>query len=123
MDEKRRISTSMIECGDNWTVRGIRLIDSDNLESKELHDLVSDSSTAALRLLSGSGSCEFLSHDPSTWHETSSYTAAKQRVQSVTVINESAERTVALMSSVNESITKNESEMQRLIQVVEDNRS
>jgi hypothetical protein len=38
------------------------------------------------------------------------------------VVNDAAEHSVALMSALNESIMPNETEMQRLIHVVEDNR-
>lgn len=38
------------------------------------------------------------------------------------VVNDVAERSVALMSTFNQSITRTEAEMQKLIQIVEDNR-
>ena len=60
--------------------------------------------------------------NPAGWTDSPFYDKAKSVVDSIKVVNDSAERTVALMSSYNESITKNESEMQRLVQVVEDNR-
>jgi len=40
----------------------------------------------------------------------------------VKVVNDVAERSVALMSTFNQSITRTEAEMQKLIQIVEDNR-
>ena len=65
---------------------------------------------------------ELLTMNPAGWTDSPLYDKAKSVVDSIKVVNDSAERTVALMSSYNESITKNESEMQRLVQVVEDNR-
>lgn len=38
------------------------------------------------------------------------------------VVNDVAERSVALMSTFNQSITRTEAEMQKLIQIIEDNR-
>jgi len=60
--------------------------------------------------------------DPQTWEEISEFRDTKAVVKSVKVVNDAAERSVALMSTFNQSITKTESEMQKLIQVVEDNR-
>jgi len=40
----------------------------------------------------------------------------------IKVVNDAAEHSIALMSYFNQSMTKTESEMQKLIQVVEDNR-
>jgi len=50
------------------------------------------------------------------------YVQNKRIVDSLKVVNDTAERSIALMSDFNSSITKNEAEMQRLIQVVEDHR-
>jgi len=59
--------------------------------------------------------------DPTDWPTSVAFTAAKKLIDSIKVVNDAAERSVALMSTL-ESITKNEAEMQRLIQVVEDHR-
>jgi len=58
-----------------------------------------------------------------TDHESSTLDSDKAEsvVDSIKVVNDSAERTLAL-SSYNESITKNESDIQRLVQIVENNR-
>jgi len=63
-----------------------------------------------------------MNSDPETWNDSPVYTQNKSIISSLKVINDIAERSIALMSNFNASITENESEMQRLIQVVEDHR-
>lgn len=58
----------------------------------------------------------------SEWKNLDAYNNAKTIVDSLHVVNDCAERTLKLMTDFNESLTTNESEMQRVIQVVEDNR-
>jgi len=64
---------------------------------------------------------ELLTMNPAGWTDSLLFDRAKSVVDRIKVINDSAERSVALMSSYNESIKKNETEMQRLVQVVEVN--
>lgn len=122
-EEKKLIVEAMILNGDNWSVRGIKYpaAECEQLEKKQLHELVAPSSTAALRSL-GLNILVLSGTDPETWEKIPAFQATKAVVKSLKVINDAAERSVALMSSFNESITKTESEMQKLIQVVEDNR-
>ena len=61
-------------------------------------------------------------NDPLNWNDTPSFQQAAVLVKSLKVVNDAAERSVALMSSFNQSVTRRESEMQKLIQVVKDNR-
>ena len=60
-------------------------------------------------------------NDPQIWNDIPSFQQAAAVVKSVKVVNDAAERSVALMTPFNQSITRRESEMQKLIQVVEDN--
>jgi len=60
-------------------------------------------------------------NDPQIWNDSPSFQQAAAVVKSVKVVNDAAERSVALMTAFNQSITRRESEMQKLIQVVEDN--
>ena len=83
--------------------------------------LVTSVSASALRSMKVD--IDFLfNNDPATWNDSPEYQEGKNLVYSLKVVNDAAERSVALMSMFNESITRNESEMQRLIQVVEDHR-
>ena len=117
--QKRSIVESMKNCGENWNERGLKLENCDGMEEKELHELVTSSSTCALRSLCFDIDFIF-STDPDTWKDNMSYHKAKTSIDSLKVVNDAAERSVALMSAFSESITKNEAELQRLIQVVED---
>jgi hypothetical protein len=122
-EEKKLIVEAMIRSGNNWSVRGIKcpVIKCDQWENKQLHELVTSSSTASLRSL-GLDVAVLSNTDPQTWEEIPEFRDTKAVISSVKVVNDAAERSVALMSTFNQSITKTESEMQKLIQVVEDNR-
>ena len=76
---------------------------------------------AALRSL-GLNAAILSGREPSSWDEIGSFRKTKAVIASIKVVNDAPERSIALMSSFNQSITKTESEMQKLIQVVEDNR-
>lgn len=119
-DDKRSIVSAISQAGEDWSVRGIKLEDSTNLATKERSQFVTASTASALRSLNVDMS--FLEADPDTWNDLPAFLQAKSVVDAIKVVNDAAERSVALMSSFNKSITKNEVEMQRLLQTVEDNR-
>ena len=105
----------------DWSVRGIKLESIDGLEDKELCDLVNSSSISCLRALNVDVDFMF-STDPEMWEVNPTFQESKDVIKSLKVVNDAAERSIALMSSFNSSLTKNEEEMQRLIQVVGDHR-
>jgi hypothetical protein len=121
--EKKMIVKKMIESGDDWNRHGVKhlLLNEDDLQYQSLHNLVTSASTAASQML-GLDVRILAKNDPSFWNSLPSYERMKSTIHSLSVVNDSAERSIALMSAFNKSITKNESEMQKLIQVVEDNR-
>ena len=123
VEEKMLIVEAMVRCGENWSSRDLKCSVSlfSNLAEKQLHDLVTSSSAAALHLF-GINFAELSGQDPLTWDDIPSFRSARAVIESLKVVNDTAERLVALMNTFNQSITKTESEMQRLIQVVEDNR-
>jgi hypothetical protein len=82
---------------------------------------VTSASTAAMRLL-GFDIRTVTANEPQTWAGVPSHQPAARVLKSVKVVNDVAERSVALMTSVNQSITRSESEMQKLLQVIEDDR-
>ena len=112
----------MIQSGADWSVRGIKCpaAELNKLKKKQLHELVTSSSTAALQSL-GLDATILSGIDPKTWEDIAEFCYTKAIVKFVKVINDTAERSVALMSTFNQSITKTESEMQKLTQVVEGN--
>jgi hypothetical protein len=65
---------------------------------------------------------DFLSHDVETWPQQSSLQEALKIVQALKVVNDSAERAIALAANFNLSLTKREDEKQYLYQVVEAHR-
>lgn len=121
--EKRRMVQAMILCGSDWSIRGKKYAvdEVSGLERIDLHDLIKPSSNAALQLL-GLDISLLAGTEPDDWINLPSYERAATVVQSLKVVNDCAERSIALMSAFNQSLTKTESEMQRLIQVVEDHR-
>ena len=64
----------------------------------------------------------FLNKDPADWQEDSSYQDAARVVRELRVVNDFAERGVALMQAYNLALTKDEDQRQFLLQVVEDHR-
>ena len=64
----------------------------------------------------------FLSQDIVNWPELPSYISARNKAASLKVINDSAERAIALATTFNSSLTKQEEQKQFLFQVVEEHR-
>ena len=65
----------------------------------------------------------FFNEDPANWKNNISYQAGQQRVQGLLVTNDCAERGVALVQEFTKSgRTKDEDQLQFLLQVVEDHR-
>ena len=64
----------------------------------------------------------FLAKDPSLWEEDESYADALERVKGLAVVNDRAERGVALIQDFNKKLTKDEEQLQFLLQVVTDHR-
>ena len=103
------------------TERGIKLdpTHAEGIENKALHDLVTAASLRALCSIRIDVNF-MLNSDPKSWNDSPIFQQSKSIVDSLKVVNDAAERSVALMSTFNESITKTESEMQKVVQVVED---
>ncbi|KAG7166425.1 hypothetical protein Hamer_G005524 [Homarus americanus] len=60
----------------------------------------------------------FLSKDPKTWKDDEVFITMRDRAINMKVVNDSAERAIALIERYNESITQNEDQKQYLLQVV-----
>lgn len=89
--------------------------------TKGLHDFVTTSTRQFFQLLGLSE--DFLQLEPSAWHFDEAYIENQKVAQSVAVVNDLAERGVALMQEFNCSITRNEEQKQYLLQVIEDHRT
>jgi hypothetical protein len=61
----------------------------------------------------------FLEVDPMNWATRNDYQTVKKYLNKMYIVNDNAERAVALMQSYNNHLTKNEEQMQYILQVVE----
>ena len=64
----------------------------------------------------------FLEPDPAEWHDDPRYVAAAGKANGITVVNDFAERGVALMETYNLTLTKDEDQRQYILHVVEAHR-
>src|ERR1043165_5139839 len=99
-EEKKLIVEAMIRSGDDWSVRGIKcpVTKCDQLEKRQLHELVTSSSTAALRSL-GLDIDVLFGTEPEIWEQITEFRETKAVITSVKVVNNGAERSVALMTT------------------------
>lgn len=67
-------------------------------------------------------STEFLKEEPERWENLDDYKQGLDTVRQFKVVNDNAERGVALIQAYNASLTKNEDQKQYLLQVVEQHR-
>ena len=65
---------------------------------------------------------DFLEVDPEDWNEREDFQNAKAVIKDLKVVNDHAERGVALVQELSGILTKNEEQFQFLMQVVQDNR-
>ena len=122
-DDKRLVAQAMVDSGTEWNFRGVRYPseECDQLQTKKWHELITSSSTAAMNSL-GLNVSILATNDPQISNDIPAFQHTAPVVKSMKVVNDVAERSLALMSSFNQSITRRECQMQKLIQVVEDNR-
>jgi len=64
----------------------------------------------------------FLTKDPSEWEKEESFLEALKIVKGLAVVNDRAERGVALIQEFNKKLTRGEEQLQFLLQVVSDHR-
>ena len=64
----------------------------------------------------------FLAMDPGEWSDDPFYQDFRRAASTMTVVNDSAERAIALMQQYNASLTKNEEQKQFLLQLVKRHR-
>jgi len=67
-------------------------------------------------------STDFLAENPSEWDRRNDYQQMVQKVKSLKCVNDFAERGVALVQSYNKLLTKDEAELQFILQVVDEHR-
>jgi hypothetical protein len=64
----------------------------------------------------------FLSNEPSEWCEDETYKTAMTIIKGLAVVNDRAERGVALIQDFNKKLTKDEDQLQFMLQVVSEHR-
>jgi len=92
----------------------------ESFHEKKLEDFVTKNSIAFFHKIDISTS--FLQSDPSTWEERDDYKMALETVKCMAVVNDHAERGVALIQEYSGLFTHDESQLQFLLQVVADHR-
>ncbi|GBP60380.1 hypothetical protein EVAR_91416_1 [Eumeta japonica] len=93
-------------------------VDVKHILEKNIEDFVSSNSMRFFQILGISS--EFLDKNVETWQDDEGYQRGKQIVQSMRVVNDIAERGVALMEEYNKLITTNEEQKQYLLLVVKE---
>ena len=122
IDVKSSIVSAMKRQGANLDSPSRRIsIDEATIMSKQLSHFVSVHSRKLLVALNVS--LDFLDLDPSEWEWNECYTRAKACVGNLKVVNDAAERGVALIQTFNAILSNQEEQKQYLLQVVEQHRS
>ena len=92
----------------------------DSFKDKNLEDFVTAQSMTLMRMLELPHG--FLAVDPDLWEDRDDYKQAAETVESLNVVNDHAERGVAIIKENSGFITHDETQLQFLLQVVEDHR-
>jgi hypothetical protein len=144
LDDKIQIQKELQKYTPNWAIRKIRPTFPGGIHNKKLYNFIDASSLCSIQLL-GFDLNWLLQTEPSTWQNSANYEGMlisyltlphilfykkkclllgmRKVIQSLRVVNDVSERSVALMIKINNSYnTKDESETQKIIQVVDDNR-
>lgn len=115
---KRAMVVALGKSGSDHPVKRITMdAAASTLGEKTVADFVTRSSRRLFEVLNIQS--EFLLVEPDVWESRADYQAATDVVRAMKVVNDSAERGVALMQQFNQILTKNEEQKQFLLQVVE----
>lgn len=120
-NEKRQILLNMNKKDNGGEIRCIRLMGASDLDKKTLPDLVGCQSLSTVKSLKLN--LNFMNDlEPEKWCDSKDYKTAKSIVDDIKVVNDAAERALALITNYNETLTRKEDQKQLVIQVVGDNR-
>src|SRR6218665_1878178 len=95
-------------------------VDQSTISDKRLSSFVTSNTKNFLQVLAIPDS--FLATDPETWLSNSDYMVAEDIVRELRVVNDIAQRGVALMQEFNALLTKDEEQTQFAIEVINDHR-
>jgi hypothetical protein len=117
--EKRAMIEALKHEGKEYPPKRIS-VEPSKITEKRLRDFVTKNTRNFFRILSLPDS--FLETDPDTWDTNPDYLLAENVVKELRVVNDTAERGVALMQDYNALFTKNEEQTQFILQVVSEHR-
>lgn len=95
-------------------------INTDNIKTLQLENFVNCKTKILFEMFEINTS--FFCEDPEEWCIQYDFCKGKERLESIAVTNDNSERAIALITEFNEKITRDETQKQCLLQVVEDNR-
>ena len=96
------------------------VVDLKDIQSKTLEDFVSSNS---LHLFNRMGlQTSFMQTNPASWGDVEEFKNAKAIIKALKVVNDHAERGVALVQEYSELLTKGEEQLQYLLQVTAEHR-
>lgn len=120
LDLKRQMVKQLKKPGSNIPDKRCTINPNDNYQEKSVADFITGSSRLFFHKLSLES--EFLEVDPSEWSEREDYQHAKKYVDTLQVTNDNAERAVSLIQNFSTHLTKNEEQLQYILQAVENHR-
>lgn len=107
------------------TRSALHRVDASDADFNNLETFATERTNRLFELLSRTGAEEsrsFLSKDPEAWEADASYQKLHERVKMLRVVNDSAERGIALIEKYNQSLTKDEEQKQFLLHFVQSHR-
>jgi hypothetical protein len=114
-ETKQKMVTALSEEGSDYSPKRISL-DVNYVAEKNIEDFVSSNTLRFFKILGISSA--FMEKEARLWEEDEDYKASKNIVSSMRVVNDIAERGVALIEEYNKLITTNEEQKQFLLLVV-----
>ena len=115
VDTKRKMLRSLTNVGIENPLKRIT-IDDALIQAKQIEDFVSSNTRRFFEMADVSS--DFLNTDPENWEDNESYISAKRTARSLRVVNDIAERGVALMDEYNKLHTNDEEQKQFLLLTV-----
>ena len=107
------------------SVSALHRVEASDADFHHLETFVTQRTNRLFELLSTTGveeSRSFLMKDPEEWEADTSYQKLSERVKMLKVVNDSAERGIALIEKYNQCLTKNEEQKQFLLRFVQSHR-
>ena len=103
---------------DSMDINTLDITNSDLINNLTLNKLVTKNSKKFFTILNISSN--FLNADPSTWENRDDYRLNCEIIKKLQVINDRAERCVALMSEYNLLLTQDEKKKQAIVKIVKE---